>query len=144
MITSLHIHFSMIASSSALQNNVADNYRIIIYVDKQANGAAATASDILQTPVSFEAFRNLENSQRFRVLKDKRIAFGSRSTIGAASARNVLSSAINIKCRCPIEFSGATGGLIEIRSNNIGVLIVSRASAPSCTINYVSRIRYTD
>lgn len=144
-ISSLHINFVLGLSSSGVVTASRDIYRVIVYQDKQCNGATATAAQILDTAgvVDFMSFRNLENSGRFRVLKDKRMTISANGQLGGGNLEKFQHASVNVKCSIPVEFSGATGGLVEIRSNNIGVLIVSTAASANCFISYIARIRYT-
>ena len=55
-------------NSSAASNLV----RIIVYLDRQCNGAAAGVTDLLES-ASYLSFRNLANQSRFKFLYDKTI-----------------------------------------------------------------------
>ncbi len=66
------------ASNSSLQSDVL---RIIMYLDKQANGAAAAVSDISET-ATWQTFNNLSNSGRL----------SPGLLIGGASSSELLSS----------------------------------------------------
>ncbi len=104
-------------------------FRIILFIDKQCNGATAVVLDILETAV-LTSFRNLANTQRFVILYDK-IHNVQQQTLASDGAGVVSSSAIQYmynvyrKLNLPIEFSSTTGAITEIRSNNIGVLLIS-------------------
>ncbi len=118
-----------------------DTVRVIMFLDKQANGATAAVTDILES-ADWQSFNNLSNSGRFRTLHDK--TYDLNYLTLASDAAGVVSSAeVNIedafykKCSIPIEFSAATGAITEIRSNNIGVLLISRSGAGG----FVSKIR---
>lgn len=146
-IVSIHFRFLQFCLSNNVIDATGDAHRIIVYLDRQANGAAATPAQILEAPVSISSFNNLENSNRFHILMDKTSSFGSMAGgISAAQATNPTFKVLkwNKRCRIPIRFGGATGALTEIQSNNIGVLIVSANAATSCNIRYTARIRFTD
>ncbi len=105
-----------------------DSVRIIVYVDKQCNGVTAAVTDILEDD-DIHSFRNLANSQRFNLLMDKMVTL-TYAGLGSDGA-GVISSAASHKeftwnkaCNIDIEFNNTTGALTEIRSNNIGVLLV--------------------
>ena len=95
-----------------------------------------------------DSFRNLENSNRFHILYDKTWAVTQQA--GATSSTYFVEKNFQayIKCNIPLEFSGATGGLSEIRSNNLLTLAISEydsgggETAP--TVEYHSRLRYKD
>lgn len=149
-ITDLLIHFQMRCTTSTTATAIADSFRFIVYVDKQTNGAAATAAQILDgggAGVDIRSFRLLENASRFRILYDKVHPIeSSGGGVGAAdnSVPKVRQFSVYKKLKLPIEFSGATGDISEIRSNNIGVLILSTNAAANCLASYTARIRYTD
>ncbi len=106
-----------------------DLVRLILYVDKQCNGAAATVLDILET-ASVLSFRNLANTNRFQVLFDR--SYSINATAGGGSGAGDWESGgvekrtkYHKNCFIPIEFSGTTGAITEIQSNNIGILSIS-------------------
>jgi len=122
----------------------ADTVRIILFVDTQCNGAGCNVSDFLKTP-SYLAYNNLVNSGRFRTLHDKihdinagLLSDGSREYI-AVKTEEVYINNLSI----PIEYSGSTGGLTEIKSNNIGMLWISGGSGKTGIARSI-RVRYSD
>ncbi len=123
----------------------ADVARVIIYHDKQANGTTAAVLDILET-ATLNSFRNLSNSNRFRILHDKTMNLAIPSAAGNGTTqewgRVMKNFKINKKLSMPIEFSATTGAITEIRSNNIGVLMIS--SAGFATVLYTARVRFSD
>ncbi|QCW23633.1 MAG: capsid protein [Circoviridae sp.] len=106
-----------------------DTIRVILYVDKQCNGAAATAADLLDGAVGaqYQNFNNLANSGRFRTLMDRSYDVNPPAGIATAVVEPSISDSFYMKCNLPLEFSSTTGAITEIRSNNIGVLLISRA-----------------
>jgi len=123
-------------------------FRMIIYVDSQANGAAAAVTDILEA-VGVNEFRNLANSQRFRVLHDRTYTLNATSNVGNAATFPIFRKhfIVNKNLNVPVEFdnSATTGAITTIRSNNIGVLyLVDGGPADTWDITGNVRIRYTD
>lgn len=131
--------------------------RLIIGLDKQCNGTVAAPDDVLDVtqPLPFHAFRNTTNSGRFVILKDK--IFTMNPTGGNFDVTDPLtgftSESIafnwNFNIDKVFEWQGATGQLIEIKSNNLFMLAVSEnqiAGAPATQVilNVHSRVRYTD
>lgn len=108
--------------STATETAMVDTVRIIIYLDKQANGAAAATTDVLET-ASFQSFNNLSNSSRFVTLMDRVHTLNSTSQ-DAASAEVNENYTFYKKCNIPLEFSNTSGVIGEVRSNNIGILMV--------------------
>ncbi len=123
-----------------------DTIRVILYIDKQANGAAAAITDVLES-ADWQSFRNLSNSGRFNVLMDKTYDV-NYLTLASDGAGVVSSANVNReksfykKCNIPIEFNSTTGAMGEIRSNNLGVLLISAAGVGGLVSKF--RLRFSD
>lgn len=123
-----------------------DLLRLIVFVDKQCNGVAATVTQLLETADIF-ANKSLVNQGRFTILLDRLHSINyltlTENTDDLYSQSKVMEQATWYKaCNVPIEFSGVTGAIAEIRSNNIGILTIS--SAGSVRLESRVRIRYSD
>ncbi len=126
-----------------------DIVRVILYLDKQTNGAAAAVTDILET-ANYQAFRNLNNVSRFRILIDKTHSINRRvaapdGTNTAGSPEVVVGTFTFFKtCNVPIEYSEVAGGgvLTDIRTNNLGVLLISREGTAGFESKF--RLRFSD
>ncbi len=119
----------------------SERIRLIVYQDKQCNGAAATALGILEA-VSVDDYRNLANSGRFNILHDTVVTLNystcSHFAVNSFSmAENTRAFSFFKKCSIPLEFDNTVGALTELRSNNVGLLIVSEGGSGAM----VSRIR---
>ncbi len=107
-----------------------DVVRVIMYLDKQANGATAAVTDILET-ADYQSFNNLSNVGRFTKLLDATHEINSL-VAGTDGANTITTPEINNsytfykKCNIPLEFNSTAGVITEIRSNNIGVLLLSK------------------
>ncbi len=126
---------------AAATAEVPDAVRVIVFVDKQCNGATAAVTDILET-ANWQSFRNLSNSNRFYILLDKvhvtnynTLASDNAGVVSQAKMQKDLS--FYKKCSIPLEFDAATGAITEIRSNNFGVLLISTQGK----IGFTSKIR---
>ncbi len=115
-------------------SNTSDIVRVIIYLDKQANGSGAAVTDILES-ATWNSFNNLSNKSRFVTIYDK---FTTLNSMGAglsagASITNEKANFVQFfkRCNIPIEFDSTVGALTEIRSNNIGFLFISKRNALS-------------
>lgn len=151
-IVARHLSFrGIIQSGTATSATETDNgYRIIVYCDKQANGAAAAATDVLETD-SYFSFYNLANQGRFKILYDQtRVLPINAMAQTAAGAFTTLSVdykwEIRLKMNIPIEFDNTAtdGSIATIRSNNIGVLGWSVTSDAPPKLLYTARLRYSD
>lgn len=118
----------------------SDTIRLIMFLDKQCNGATATVTGILEG-AQFQEFNNLANKGRFRTLVDEMVDINYLSGVGISASQDYagvrVSGSFFKKCSIPIEFDSTTGAITEIRSNNIGVLLISGAGLPA----FGSRIR---
>ncbi len=125
---------------------LGDCVRQIVFLDKQANGAAAVVTDVLET-AAFNSFRNLANQDRFTILQDKNhdIQYAGLASDGAgvvSQAGVTQNYQWHKKCNVPIEFSSTTGALSEVRSNNIGSIHISRNGVASFLSEI--RVRFSD
>ncbi len=124
-----------------------DVVRVILYHDKQTNGATAAITDILETD-DYQSFNNLANKSRFRTLMDRtyNLSHTASTTDGTNTGSYgaaIISDSFFKKLNMDIEFSSTTGAITEIRSNNMGVLILTReGSAPSFASKM--RVRFSD
>ncbi len=130
----------------------SDIIRVIMYQDKQCNGLTAVKSGdagILESD-SFLSFNNLSNTGRFRILYDKthRIQVSAGSGRGSTDTLDYAEALQTGKffknCNIPIEYdnSASTGALTSIRSNNLGVLLLSREG--SVEFESKMRLRFSD
>lgn len=121
-----------------------DICRVLVYLDKQSNGAAATVANILASAI-FNSFRNLQNSERFYVLSDKRytvnapISGNGTSSLAGKVLRNW---SINKNVNIPLQFDASTGAITDLTSSNIGVLVISEGQ--DCYYKYTWRLRFSD
>ncbi len=132
--------------------NTFQSLRLIVYLDKQANGATAAVTDILEdvgAQNGYNSFYNLTNQGRFRILMDRKIQMrmpavaqtgaGTFSTYGLEYTWT-LNKALNV----PVEFSAAAGAIGEIRSNNIGILAICTGANDEPNVGYTCRVRFSD
>ncbi len=126
-----------------------DLVRIILYQDKQTNGATAAITDILET-ADYQSFRNLANLGRFNILMDRthRVGESMAQTDGTNTAAYPIVHSgpygLYKACNIPIEYdnSATTGVITSQRSNNIGVLTISQAGVAGFFSKM--RLRYSD
>lgn len=147
-IRSIHLRYLLLLpeQDAVATPAIGDSLRIIVYQDKQANGAAAAILDILET-ANIHSFRNLANSGRFNVLCDKlhNVNYAGLASDGAgvvSQAGVSFNYVWNKKVNIPLEFSSTTGATTEIRSNNLGILLIGNQGV----VGYFSqlRLRFSD
>ncbi len=123
-----------------------DVVRVILFLDKQANGAALVVTDFLEIN-NYQSFNNLANSSRFRTLMDRSydLNYASLASDGAAVVSQsdvVLHDSFYKDFVIPLEFNAAAGALTEIRSNNLCAILISKTGLAGFTSRI--RIRFTD
>ncbi len=135
-------------NSSIATANAQNVIRLILYLDKQANGATATITDILESN-SFISHRNLANSGRFQILMDRNYTFnpsigGNGTALDTAGMDKAGSFYRNVNI--PLEFTGTAtpADITEIRSNNLGVLILGKQNINSTVFASKMRLRFSD
>lgn len=114
-----------------------------LVLDTQCNGAAAAITDVFTSSAMATNHVNLNNSQRFRILKKWVIEFNAQA--GVTTAYNTVVKTIEWykKCNIPMDWSSTTGAISEIRSNNLflcagsGILDDQITFAGSCRLRFV-------
>jgi len=147
-IVAINWRYDIIMNDTATADTSAESVRIIMYLDKQTNGAPATALEILETD-DYQSFNNLANKSRFMILMDRQYDMVTPAGAGQSGSHvfteNITTGAFYKKCNIPIEYdnSASTGAITTIRSNNIGVLILSK-DGNLCTFASKIRLRFSD
>ncbi len=154
-ITIVKVHFKWLASVPIVDGQPtivpnSDVLRLMMYHDKQCNGATATVSDLLAA-TDILTYRNLSQGRRFKVIMDKSIDLhyhnlqrwvdGMGGSFYYATSQ-MYSGEFHQKVNIPIEFDGAAGLITEVTSNNIGLLAISQWGRAE--LRSRARIRYTD
>ncbi len=128
--------------------STSDTVRVILYQDKQCNGATATVTDILET-ADYQSFNQLANKHRFRILMDRTHDINRLTGWSVSATNSTVFSVENSysfykKCNITIEYdnTGPTGALTTIRSNNICVLLISKIGNADFDSQF--RLRFTD
>lgn len=140
-IVGIHWRYTTVLQNSTGSVNTLDNLRMVLYMDKQCNGATAAVTDILETATRL-SFNNLANKDRFRILADRNVDIAATAGNGTANCRLSKSGSLHLKCAIPIEFSSTTGAITEIRSNNLGILLISENG--DCDFHSAIRLRFSD
>lgn len=132
--------------------------RVMVVLDKQANGAQAAIGDVLQNAGDLTSYYNLANTQRFSVLYDKYndlLSYvpaswtlnGPTNTV-ATSLQTTKHFKWSKRVNIPVEFSdaGANAATIaNIKSNNLFIIVLQgSAGATTSTIDGMFRLRYSD
>ncbi len=127
-IKAINWRFNIDLPQSTASASTGDVVRVIMFIDRQCNGATATVTDILES-ANYQSFNNLANKSRFSKLMDKTYSLTAKAGGGDGTTedygRVFIADTFYKKCNLPIEFDSTAGAITEIRSNNIGVLMIS-------------------
>lgn len=149
-ISRLQIHGTICGNTAGTG---CQQVRVMIVVDKQANGTTPTVHDLIDTSGAADytqAFRNLENTGRFFWLMDRHIVTQG-DVAGAKHSQNW-----NLIKRFPKGLhvtydqtdgngAAATDGEVDtIKTNNIWVFAVGPAATNNAKLSFSARVRYTD
>lgn len=115
--------------------------RVLLVHDKQTNQALFTGTDLL-TDVSISdginSFRNLDNSQRFHVLYDRRhahsVAGNSRTTKGS----------FHKQVQYKIRYDANVGDITDLTMSSLSLVFFSNESTVTPTFNSFIRLRFID
>ncbi len=130
-ITSVHMYATLTLNPNTNLQTSSELYRVIMFQDKQANGAMPVVLDLMEAN-NVQSFRNLANSGRFIFLYDEFHTMNANAGAGNGTSNtslNMFSPHIEFhkECNIPIEYDNqeTTGLIATIRSNNIGILLMT-------------------
>lgn len=153
VIKSIHVRgwIELPAAEAAMAPSADVLGRICLVWDTQTNGAQLTATDVMdggQTE-DFLAFRNLQFTKRFRILKDKHFNLKVTSSNMAQGAVNLFAHGtvkqtfkwdITFKTPLQVTTSGTGADIANVTDNSIHIIGV--ASQVASLLNYQCRVRF--
>lgn len=114
---------------------------LFLVQDTQANGAAAAVTDVMTSNNFAIAIRNLDNAQRFKMLKRWMIPLNA---LIATSNINIAQN-FYLKCNIPLEFSSTAGAITELRSNNLFLMAGTDGQTDDLPVlDGTIRLRFSD
>lgn len=144
-LKSLHLKALLRLDNQVTAVPSSDLVRIIVGIDMQANGAMTAATDVLVSATASLSHRNLDQTQRFKILMDKyytlNVASQNAATSNATSYRFVQKF-FSFKEPIQVAYNGTTGDIGEVRSNNLFIIICDDLGF--CSNKLQTRIRYSD
>ncbi len=144
-IRSIHWKYTIELTGATTKSNTSDVVRVMLILDKQANGALPGNTDILESN-SFLSFNNLSNKKRFRTLMDRNYVLVAQAGGGDGTTEDygedVVWDEFHKKVNIPIEFNSTAGAITEITSNNLVILLASENGTSAFTSKV--RLRYSD
>lgn len=147
VIKSIHIRgaFSMQSTTSTTMGH--QRVRCMVVLDTQANGQTTSRASIIDGNTGGSAidhWRNLSESNRYKVLMDKTWALNYTAATSTDFQEHIKTWKMNKKCNIPLEFGFPTAGITGIRSNNIILLQFVDSTAPVVNSQWVARVRFSD
>lgn len=132
-------------------NNNEDNYaRVLLVMDHQPNSSTiATIGNILVASSSLSN-TNLDNRERFTILRDIRFAGGKRNeaitaTVGSYSSESVQVINEFVKLNHKTTYSGTTAVIGSVATNALLLVTIGDlAAGGGSNAALVSRVRFTD
>lgn len=127
----------------ATGNVGTDFARLYLIWDKQANGAAPATTDVWSNNVVGKEMINLDNNERFRIIKTETVEFQSAAGVSGAYDSQVKTVEWFIKnVNLEVPINSTNGVITEFKSNNLVLFFGSLNNL--CTFTGASRIRYYD
>lgn len=153
-ITGVHLRGNIFRPLTAGVGTPADDavVRLAVILDKRCNATEFSAENVfkpLSTVSDVYAMRNLQETGRYAILKDKRIRIpSSQSTVAIGSATTFTTGVVVVPFTIDINFKKpvvvyAKNTLADVTSivdNNIGVMCLSTTS--NLKMSYMSRVRF--
>lgn len=149
-VTNVNCHLKL-TSGQAPATTAAGQYRVILGIDKQSNGAAPLITDILSSAplatISPNSFRNMFTLDRFVILKDKLVTLNRWSTNGTGAYEGSKVFKLSWKGAVPVMYKDTGATVSSVTSNNFFLLMLANTTAgggASEQLVGVARIKYTD
>lgn len=122
--------------------NAADIAYIWVVLDKQANGAAATAADVFTGTNCATCLINLNNNKRFRILHKEQIAPMTVGCVGDGTDTSFWPVEFFVPCNILMDWDSTAGAITEIKSNNIFIVAGSQNHDDIWTVTGNARLRF--
>jgi len=158
-VTNVNAHLKLAAGTSAT-TAAAGQYRIILGIDKQSNGAAPLITDILSDlsavappnngpPLSPNSFRNMFNLERFVILKDKLVTLNRRAISATAGEAYDDQRVMKLSWKgiVPVLYSGPDPVIGNVASNNFFLCMLANSTGGGGAderLRGIVRVKYTD
>jgi len=127
--------------AQAGDDNLAGMSSLFLVLDKQANGALPAVADVYSSDAVYQAYENQDNEYRF--VQVARFDLEYDPTAGVRTAWNPARKRIRAKIPADlvIDYSGTTGALTEIRSNNL-FLVMGEQGLDDADVDIIATFRF--
>jgi len=126
---------------STLETGLDQEHRVMLVYDRQTNGAALTAAQVLAA-VSVNSPRNLENRRRFKIMFDRTFYIAAATKQGCRRTFKFYRH-----LRHPVEFNaGDAGTVADITTGSLYFIVIGSQANDGTdgVVVYTSRVRYQD
>lgn len=121
-IKSIYFRGELSGPSTAV--NLSAFYMWVVQ-DKQANGAAAAASDVFTGSLATTCLRNLNNFKRFKILHKEEVSpnkAGAMPVVAAQTNFLIWPFEFFLNCNILMDWNSTAGAITEITQNNIFIV----------------------
>lgn len=122
--------------------------RMILFWDRQPNGAAPTVATLLDTSVAsaFFAPYNDDYQKRYKILKDVTMDFNPNWGISAGTTQQNFGKTFHFKRRLArrVQYDGNAGTIADIQTNSLYILFLSFDDAEPMSIQGYTRFIFKD
>lgn len=132
-------YMNYVPGASATASDLA--YLYIVW-DKQANGAAAAVTDVFTTTAMYSNMLNVENSQRFIILKKFVVPFRPGAGVTTAYNNTVQPLEFFKKLNITMDFGTAAVDITQVRTNNLFLIAGSVTSDDLISFTGTCRLRF--
>lgn len=124
----------------SVTNNTSASFtqhRIMIFRDKQTNGAIPSFGDLVTSATNLWSLRNLDKYKQFKMYKDIIL-----STDNVSNTRKTIR--INIPFNFTIDYQEGGASVSAIAKNSLWIYFITDAVTNLPTLNYDFRFRFRD
>jgi hypothetical protein len=138
VIRPIRLNFTII--SRCIVAAASNVFRVILFQDTMANGAAPLVTDVLNTAVNYSQYKPInQQSKRFKILAD----FGGVNVNLANNQESILHK--SVKLRGTTHYVGTSAGSTVAGKNSIYVLFISsNITAGSINYRWSYSLEFTD
>lgn len=141
-IQSIQVKIRIECDAAGAGANAGTTGRCLVFIDKQANAAVPAIGDLLDLSTAgfADAFRNLNNRKRFKILMDRRYPV---SIFGPGEIADEFYMKRNGLCETVFN-AGTAGTIADITSGSVYIVYGSDTVVTPPTMVVNGRVRFTE
>ncbi len=127
------------------------HFRLCLVLDTQCNGAEVVATDVMRATITndYLAFRNLENTTRYKVLWDRTFTIlpnvlneGAANLFARGAVKRIFKIMKTFRTPMQVQFTGTASPPTVAQVNDNCLHIIGIGTNVTATLSYVSRLRF--